>query len=88
MDEVFPILAGIVVGLATHGVRLVWLRFFLLVFFGLGFGILASWITGELMISWTYALIDIAQVIGASVMTAAGIRVWQRRRTLRMARRS
>jgi len=79
MEEVFPVLAGVVVGLAAYGVRSVWLRLFLLVLFGLGFGVVASWISGELAISWTYALIDVAQVMGVGAMTIVGITVWRRR---------
>jgi hypothetical protein len=60
MEEVFPVLAGVVVGLAAHSVTSVWLRLSLLVLFGLAFGVVASWISGELAISWTYVLIDIA----------------------------
>jgi hypothetical protein len=86
MGEVFPVLAGVVVGLATNSVRLVWLRIFLLVLLGLGFGVVASWISGELATSWTYVLIDIAQVIGAGAMTIVGITVWHRRLASRMAR--
>jgi hypothetical protein len=86
MEEVFPVLAGVVVGLAISSVRLMWLRIFLLVVFGLGFGFMASWISGELAMSWAYVLIDTAQVIGAGAMTTVGITVWRRRRAWRAAR--
>jgi hypothetical protein len=85
MEEVFPVLAGIVVGLATSGVKLAWLRSVLVAFLGMGFGLVASWISGELAISWTYVLIDIAQVLGAAAMTIAGIAVWGRRVGSRVA---
>ena len=51
MEEVFPVLAGVVVGLVTSSVRLVWLRILLLVLAGIGFGVTASWIGGELATS-------------------------------------
>ena len=86
MEEVFPVLAGVAVGLVTHSVRLAWLRVSLLLLFGLGLGVIASWISGELAISWVYVLIDIAQVIGAGAMTTVGITFWRRRRAWRMAR--
>lgn len=79
MEEVFPVLAGVVVRLAVHSMRSVWLRLSLLVLFGLGFGLVASSISGELAISWTYALIDIAEVIGSGAMTIVGITIWHRR---------
>lgn len=79
MEEVFPVLAGVAVGLAIHSVRLVWLRISLLVLLGLGLGAVASWISGELEISWVYVLIDSAQVLGAGAMTTVGIAFWRRR---------
>jgi hypothetical protein len=81
MDEVFPVLAGVVLGLATHPLDRTWLRIAMLGSFGLAFGAIASWISGELAISWIYLLIDTAQVIGVSVMTAVLVAVWRRRRT-------
>jgi len=85
MEEVFPVLAGVAVGLATHSVRPVWLRICLFVLFGLGLGVIASWISGELAVSWVYVLIDSGQVIGAGAMTAVGITFWLRRRAWWMA---
>jgi hypothetical protein len=86
MEEVFPVLAGVVVGLVTDSVRPMWLRVLLLVLSGLGFGVTASWISGELAISWIYVLIDTAEVIGVAAMTIVGITVWRRRLAARMAR--
>jgi len=79
MDEVFPVLAGIVVGLATYGVAPIWLRVVLIGALGLAFGAMASWISGELAVSWIYVLVDTAQVAAASVMTAVPVGVWRRR---------
>jgi len=53
---------------------------------GLAFGLVASWISGELAISWTYVLIDVAQVIGVAVMTVVGLAVWRRRLRSKLAR--
>jgi len=86
MEEVFPVLAGVGLGLATHCVRPVWLRISLFVLYGLGLGVIASWISGELAVSWVYVLIDSAQVIGAGAMTAVGNTFWSRRRAWRVAR--
>lgn len=58
MEEVFPVLAGIAVGLVTHLVGSIRLRAVLIGFFGLAFGACASWISGELAISWVYLVID------------------------------
>jgi hypothetical protein len=86
MEEVFPVLAGVVVGLVTYRVVPTWLRVVAVVLLGLGFGAIASWISGELAVSWVYVVIDTAQVIGASVMIAVLVRAWRRRLAARMAR--
>jgi len=78
MDEVFPVLAGIVIGLVTYPVRVIWL--------GIALGAVAGWVSGELAISWVYVLIDTGQVVAASVMTGVLVRVWLRRRARSGAR--
>jgi hypothetical protein len=86
MDEVFPVLAGIAVGLVTYRMGPVWLRVVLIGVLGIAFGAMASWVSGELAISWIYLVIDTAQVVGASVMTAVLVTVVRRRLAPRMAR--
>ena len=78
MDEVFPVLAGIVVGLVTQslGPRV---RAVVLGVLSVVFGVVASWISGELTISWAYLLIDIAQVLGAALSIWALATAWRRR---------
>jgi hypothetical protein len=61
MEEVFPVLAGVVVGLVTSRVMQTWLRVIAVVLLGLAFGAIASWISGELALSWVYVVIDTAQ---------------------------
>jgi hypothetical protein len=86
MDEVFPVLAGIVVGLATHRVHRMWLRVCLVTALALASGAIASWVSGELAISQIYVLIDAAQVGVAAVMTAVLVGVWRRRHARSLAR--
>ena len=86
MDEVFPVLAGIVVGMATHRVHPMWLRGCLIAVLALGLGAIASWVSGELAISRIYVLIDAAQVGVAAVMTAVLVRAWRRRHARSLAR--
>ncbi len=86
MDEVFPVLAGIVVGMATERVHPMWLRGCLVAVLALALGAIASWVSGELAISRIYVLIDAAQVGAAAVMTAVLVRVWRRRRERSLAR--
>jgi len=83
MDEVFPVLAGIGLGLATGAVRANWSKGLLIAVLGLAIGATASWVSGELAISWVYVLIDAAQAVGASVLTGILVTVWVRRRRAR-----
>jgi len=83
MDEVFPVLAGIALGLVSHVVESIRLRGILIAALGVAFGACASWISGELAMSWTYLLIDTAQVVGAAVATLILVRVWRRYRPVR-----
>jgi hypothetical protein len=86
MEEVFPVLAGVVLGLVAHLVGSIRLRAILIGALGVAFGACASWISGELAMSWIYLAIDTAQVIYASVMTAFLVHVWLRRQARRVAR--
>ena len=79
MDEVFPVLAGVALGLEFHHITSSGLRIALLLVLSLAFGVVASWISGELTISWVYILIDAAQVLIAAVLTAALVVAWRRR---------
>jgi len=85
MDEVFPVLSGVVLGLVTVLVRPVWLKAIFIGSIGPAFGFCASWISGELTISWVYLLIDTIQVVGAAVATAILIRIWLRHQARRLA---
>ena len=79
MEEVFPVLSGIVVGFATHAVRPMWLRALVIGSLGIALGAAASWLSGELAVSWVYVLIDAGQVVGGGIMTGILVRVWLRR---------
>jgi len=80
MDEVFPVLAGVVVGLVIPIVvspsRLRWL---VLVVLSVVLGSVATWVSGELAISAVYLLVDITQVLGAAIATAVLVSIWRRR---------
>ena len=77
MDELFPVLAGIVVGLALHRVFPVWLRTCVLGVLSILLGATATWISDEFAISWVYLLIDIGQVLVAGWMTSVLVREWR-----------
>jgi len=80
MEEVFPVLSGVVVGLVTYSLRPTWLKALAMAVLGVALGAVASWVSGELAVSSIYILIDVAQVIGAAVMSAALVKAWLRRR--------
>jgi hypothetical protein len=79
MEEVFPVLAGVVVGLALYPLKSRALRSILVVIAALGFGALAAWVSGELAISPVYLAIDAAQVAIAAILTAMLVTAWRRR---------
>ena len=79
MEEVFPVAAGILLGLVTYRLRAT-LRAVALALVSVGVGALAAWLSGELAVSWVYLLIDTAQVGAAAVMTAFAVAAWRRRR--------
>jgi hypothetical protein len=80
MEEVFPVLSGVVIGLVTYNLRPTWLKAVAIAVLGVALGAVASWVSGELAVSGIYILIDVAQVIGAAVMTGVLVKAWLRRR--------
>ena len=80
MDEVFPVLAGIALGLATLTLRAGWRRAAVTGVLGAVLGVVASWISGELVVSRLYVLVDAAQVIMAAFLTGLLVQGWRRRR--------
>jgi predicted transporter len=80
MDEVFPVLAGIMLGFATFTLRSAWLTAVVIGILGVAIGVVASWISGELAVSWLYVLVDAGQVIVAAFLTGVLVRLWLRRR--------
>ena len=80
MEEVFPVLAGVILGLVTYALRPTWLKTVAIAILGVALGALASWVSGELAVSSIYILIDAAQVIVAAVMTGLLAALWLRRR--------
>lgn len=75
MNEVFPILAGALVGLLVGGLRPS-LRKSVAIPLVILLGITATVVSGEFRIGWEYLLIDIP-LVGLSAVIALS---WQRRR--------
>jgi len=79
MDEVFQVLAGVVRGLLLHGISSLSRRGAIAGAASVAIGALASWISGELAVSWLYVLIDTAQVLVSALLTSVLVRAWRRR---------
>jgi membrane protein YdbS with pleckstrin-like domain len=79
MEEVLPVLAGLVVGLVLHPMKSRVLRSILVLVASVGFGALAAWVSGELAISPVYVAIDAAQAAVAAILTAMLVTAWRRR---------
>jgi hypothetical protein len=85
VEEIFPVAAGVLVGLVTYRFSSV-VRTALLAVLSLVLGFLAAWASGELAVSWVYVLIDALQVAVAAVMTGFAVKAWLRYRARSVAR--
>lgn len=85
MEEVLPIAAGAIVGLLALRVRSTQLRIVAVLVLSVLLGVLASFITGELAMNWTYVVLDIAQV-GFAALVAAAVGMWAMRRQAQVRR--
>lgn len=79
MHEVFPVVAGIVVGLLAMRLPAGRPRGIAVAALSVVFGVLASAISGELELSAGFILIDIPQVLVTAALTATLVTAWQRR---------
>lgn len=69
MGEVFPVMAGVLVGAIALQVASARLRMLAIAVLGVIFGVAASSISGELAIGWEFILVDIPLVIASAVVT-------------------
>jgi peptidoglycan/LPS O-acetylase OafA/YrhL len=79
MQELFPLAAGAVIGLAVQRVRSPRLRTVALVVLCLIFGALASYISGELEVSWGFLSVDALLVWVGALLAVLLVAVWRRR---------
>jgi len=80
MSELFPILAGALIGLAIQWIGDRRIRLATLIGASIVAGFIASFISGELFVSWDFLLVDIPLVFLAALVTnflLAGWRRWQ-----------
>lgn len=78
MYEVFPVLAGVSLGLVLHFWGRPWLRGGALLAVGVGLGVMAALVSGELLVSWSFVIVDTALVLLAAAVTVALAAWWQR----------
>lgn len=76
MEEVLPVLSGIAIGVLTFRLSPMALRAALFAALTVAAGIFASWVSGELAVSWLYILIDVGQVLVAGVLTSTATTRW------------
>jgi hypothetical protein len=77
--EVFPLLAGVTIALVMQQIASPQLRVIVLVAFSTISGATASFISGELALSWAYLPFDIAQVLLTAYATVGFTAVWRQR---------
>ncbi|MEZ4523547.1 MAG: hypothetical protein R3A46_18165 [Thermomicrobiales bacterium] len=69
MGEIFPIAAGIALGMVALRIMDVRLRAATIAVMSVVFGVIATAISGEALISWAFVLIDIPLVLVAALAT-------------------
>jgi hypothetical protein len=78
MEEIFPVGAGVVLGLVIGRLVPSQFRGWLLAIGSLVIGATASWISGELAVSWLYLLVDVGQVLLAGTLSWILVARWRR----------
>lgn len=79
MSELFPILAGLAIGLVVQRVSGPRRRAVALFLLSVLAGLIASFISGELFISWDFLLFDIPLVFAAAAALTLALGWWRRR---------
>lgn len=81
MQEILPIASGIVLGVLAQRMRIASpaVRIAVLVVLSLALGFVASWVNGELALSWGFVSVDTALVLLAAVVTTVALAAWERR---------
>ncbi|MDI3338940.1 MAG: hypothetical protein QJR03_00235 [Sphaerobacter sp.] len=79
MHEIFPVAAGVLVGLLAFRVASSRLRALLIAGLSVVFGVIATIISGEALISWAFVLIDIPLVLGSAIVTLVAVTYWTQR---------
>ena len=81
MSELFPVLAGVCIGFVMQWIASQRLRIVALCVLSILAGFTASFISGELFVSWDFLFVDIPLVLIAALATTFVLN-WQRSRSL------
>jgi uncharacterized membrane protein YeaQ/YmgE (transglycosylase-associated protein family) len=81
VHELFPIVAGMVIGLIARHLITTQLRIATLVLGSTLFGAIASFMSGELLVSLAYLAFDAAQVLIVACTSMVLVAAWRRRAT-------
>jgi len=79
LTEVFPILAGFFTGLVCIPLRAPALHRMVWIILLLGFGVIATYLSGEYVESWAFILLDSAWVAGVSLVVRTVYEGYRRR---------
>lgn len=82
MQELFPVVSGIIAAVATAQMAAPRTRLVTLVAASLVVGFLASLLSGELVISWGFIWVDALIVLAVASVTVVAMTAWTRRTTL------
>src|SRR6266511_969708 len=82
MQEVFPLVVGALIGLAIQRIHAHSLRAIALVVLCLFFGVLASYMSGELAMSWGFISIDTVLVWVGALLASVIVALWRHRASL------
>ncbi|HAX24104.1 MAG TPA: hypothetical protein PLR44_12355 [Thermomicrobiales bacterium] len=74
MNEIFPVLAGVLVGIIAMRIASLRVRTAAIILLSVVFGIAASAISGELALTWEFVLVDIPLVAISSLVTVFVVR--------------
>jgi len=79
MTEVFPVVAGVLLGIAAQRIASMRWRMAVIAAASVLIGWVASAVSGELAESWLFILVDTAQVLVVALLTGVAVRMWRRR---------
>jgi hypothetical protein len=82
MHEILPIAAGVIAGLIALRLQPGGLRIATLIVLAVGFGVMATVVSGEALVSWGFVSVDFVLVLVSALVTAGLATLWQRQSRL------